>query len=114
MPELLELVCPNPACPARTVEVISTFTGNEDAEVSSRERWESRWLGRTADSPGECASPECPVCGTEGVVDGDDERLAGEEEALGRRCDECGIVTANPDGACPYCGERFPEQTEPS
>jgi hypothetical protein len=104
VPETYELACPNPACPGREV----------DGEAVSRETWESRWLGQTAHEPGMWATPECPECGTEGVEASNEQLLDREEEALGRRCEGCGVVTANPDGGCPHCGEAFPEQTLPT
>lgn len=99
-----ELACPNPACPGREVE----------GESVLRETWETRWLGQTADSPGEFATPECPECSTQGFDTTDERALDEEEEALGQRCTGCGIVTANPDGGCPYCGEAYPDQSPPT
>lgn len=110
MPEYLELACPNPACPDREVE----------GESVLRETWSARWYppahSHGLSRPGvvHSAFAHCPGCGTEGIDAEDEKSLDEEEEALGRRCEACGIVTANPDGGCPHCGEAFPEQAPPT
>lgn len=102
MPEYVTLACPNPECPEREVE----------GQSVSRFTWDSRWLGQTSDAPGEPAMPECPVCGASGVPDDDKAQLEAAEEEHGVRCPECGVVTAHPDGGCPHCGEKLPNQKE--
>lgn len=101
------LVCPSPACSERTVE---------DDRTVTRAEWESAWLGQTETMPGEWKTPECFACGTEGI-DPESGQLDSAEEELGRRCEQCGVVSTEDRwpgvqmfGAlsiyCPECGER--------
>lgn len=100
MREQVDVQCPNPACPDREVE------GDE----VHRAEWTATYFGATYEQSGEFGPDINCACGCEGIPVDDGPRIAAAEEELGRRCEECGVVTANPDGGCPHCGEAFPEQ----
>lgn len=107
MATMVQVVCPNPACPHRIVE----------GENVTREAWDASWLEGNPEYPPYWHSDiVCPSCGMEGI-DPESGQLDSVEEELGTRCKFCGVVShggvltnAHADPLTDNLGNRVPRE----